>query len=298
MMLVDEGKVRLDEPVATYLPEFKDLWVMGEQEKDHLLLKHLEQPITIRHILSHTSGLPFKSLMEQPTLDQLPLRVAVRSYAMTPLLFAPGSRYVYSNAGINTVGRIIEVVSGMPYEEFLSTRLFDPLGMRDTTFWPSGEQLLRLVKAYKPGTDKTGLVETPIVQLKYPLDDRTRQPMPAGGLFSTARDLGRFCQMILNGGVLDGTRYLSESAVKEMTTRQTGKDLKESYGLGWAIGNGTFGHGGAYATNMTIDPKRGLITLWLVQQAGGFPGEGGKSQMAFREAALELFGNPPSPPPP
>jgi CubicO group peptidase (beta-lactamase class C family) len=83
-----------------------------------------------------------------------------------------------------------------------------------------------------------------------------------------------------------------------MTTRQTGKDLKESYGLGWAIGNGTFGHGGAYATNMTIDPKRGLITLWLVQQAGGFPGEGGKSQMAFREAALELFGNPPSPPPP
>jgi CubicO group peptidase (beta-lactamase class C family) len=296
MMLVDEGKVKLDEPVATYLPEFKDLWVTVEQEKDHLLLKALDQPITVRQILSHTSGLPFKSAMEQPSLDLLPLRDAARSYAMAPLLFAPGSRFLYSNAGINTAGRIIEVVSGMPYEEFLSTRLFDPLGMRDTTFWPSGEQLLRLAKAYKPGPDKKGLVETPIAQLKYPLDDRTRQPMPAGGLFSTARDLGRFCQMILGGGVFEGTRYLSESAVNEMTRRQTPADLKESYGLGWSVGRGTFGHGGAYATNMTIDPKRGLITLFLVQQAGGFPGEGGKSQEAFREAALELFGNPPSPP--
>jgi CubicO group peptidase (beta-lactamase class C family) len=184
----------------------------------------------------------------------------------------------------------------MPYEEFLSTRLFDPLGMRDTTFWPSGEQLLRLAKAYKADPDKTGLVETPIAQLKYPLDDRTRQPMPAGGLFSTARDLARFCQMILGGGVLEERRYLSESAVNEMTRRQTGTALKESYGLGWAVGEGTFGHGGAYATNMTIDPKRGLITLFLVQQAGGFPGEGGKCQAAFRNAALELFGNPPSPP--
>jgi CubicO group peptidase (beta-lactamase class C family) len=295
MMLVDEGKVRLDDPVATYLPEFKELWVTVEQEKDHLLLKHLEQPITIRNILSHTSGLPFKSAMEQPTLDQLPLRDAVRSYAMTPLQFAPGSRYLYSNAGINTAGRIIEVVSGMPYEDFLSARLFDPLGMRDTTFWPSGEQLLRLAKAYKPGPEKTGLVETPIAQLKYPLDDRTRQPMPAGGIFSTARDLARFCQMMLGGGVFEGRRYLSESAVSEMTTRQTGASLKESYGLGWAIGPGTFGHGGAYATNMTIDAKRGLITVFLVQHAG-FPGSGGKSQAAFRQAALEIFGSAPSPP--
>jgi CubicO group peptidase (beta-lactamase class C family) len=295
MMLVDEGKVRLDDPVATYLPEFKELWVTVEQEKDHVLLKHLERPITIRNILSHTSGLAFKSAMEQPTLDQLPLRDAARSYAMTPLLFAPGSRYLYSNAGINTAGRIIEVVSGMPYADFLSTRLFNPLGMRDTTFWPSGEQLLRLAKAYKPGPEKMGVVETPITQLKYPLDDRTRQPMPAGGLFSTARDLARFCQMILNGGVFERRRYLSESAVSELTTRQTGASLKESYGLGWAIGPGTFGHGGAYATNMTIDAKRGLITVFLVQHAG-FPGAGGKSQAAFRQAALEIFGSTSSPP--
>ena len=140
MMLVDEGKVKLDDPVEKYLPEFKDQWLAVEQDKDHILLKKPKHPITVRNILSHTSGLPFKSALEQPTLDLLPLRVAVRSYAMTPLQFEPGSKYQYSNAGINTAGRIIEVVSGMPYEEFLDKRLFEPLGMKDTTFWPNEEQ--------------------------------------------------------------------------------------------------------------------------------------------------------------
>ena len=121
MMLVDEGKVKLDDPVEKYLPEFKDQWVIAEQDKDHMLLKRPTHPITVRNILSHTSGLPFTSAMETPTLDLLPLRDAVRSYAMTPLQFEPDSKYQYSNAGINTAGRIIEVVSGMPYEEFLRT---------------------------------------------------------------------------------------------------------------------------------------------------------------------------------
>lgn len=109
MMLVDEGKVRLDDPVSKYLPEFRDLWLSAEMDKDHLLLKRPSRTITVRDILSHTSGLPFSSVMEAPTLDALPLRDAVRSYAMTPLLFEPGSKYQYSNAGINTAGRVIEV---------------------------------------------------------------------------------------------------------------------------------------------------------------------------------------------
>jgi CubicO group peptidase (beta-lactamase class C family) len=288
MMLVDEGKVRLDDPVEKYLPEFKGQWLAAEQDEDHVLLRKPGHPITVREILSHTAGLPFKSAMEQPTLDLLPLRDAVRSYAMTPLQSEPGSKYQYSNAGINTAGRIIEVAGGMPYEEFLERRLFGPLGMKDTTFRPDEAQLARLAKSYRPDADKTGLEETTITQLKYPLDDRTRQPMPAGGLFSTAGDLGRFCRMILNGGVSEGRRYLSEAAVTEMTRRQTGESLKESYGLGWSTGGGTFGHGGAYATNMTIDPRRGLITVFLVQHAG-FPGDGGKSQAAFRRAAEEQF---------
>jgi CubicO group peptidase (beta-lactamase class C family) len=284
MMLVDEGKVKLDDPVEHYLPEFKDQRLATAQGKEDMRPQH---PITVREILSHTSGLPFTSAQEQPTLDLLPLRDAVRSYARTPLLFEPGSKYQYSNAGINTAGRIIEVVGGMPYEEFLNKRLFGPLDMKDTTFWPNEEQLARLAKSYKPNKDKTGLEETIITQLKYPLNDHQRQPMPAGGLFSTAHDLGRFCQMVL-GGVFRGKRYLSEAAVAEMTKKQTGEAINEGYGLGWSTGGGSYGHGGAYSTNMTIDAKRGLITVFLVQHAG-FPGDGAKSHTAFRKAAEERF---------
>jgi CubicO group peptidase (beta-lactamase class C family) len=290
MMLVDEDRVKLDDPVEKYLPEFKDQWLAVEQDRDHVLLRKPARPITVRNILSHTSGLPFKSALEEPTLDQLPLRVAVRSYAMTPLLFEPGSKYQYSNAGINTAGRIIEVVSGMPYEEFLQKRLFDPLGMKDTTFRPTEDQLARLAKSYRPNAAGTGLEETTITQLRYPLGDRRRQPMPAGGLFSTAGDLGRFCRMVLNGGVFEGKRYLSEAAVAAMTSKQTGDAVKDDYGLGWSTGGGTFGHGGAYATNMTIDPKRGLVMVFLVQHAG-FPGKGGESLGLFRHAAEQQFGN-------
>ena len=289
MMLVDENKVKLDDPVEKYLPEFKNLWVVAERGKGSLLLKRPKHPITVREILSHTSGMPFRSELEQPTLDRLPLRVAVGSYAMTPLLFEPGSKYQYSNAGINTAGRIIEVVSGMPYEDFLQKRLFDPLGMKDTTFWPNEEQLGRLARSSAPNADRTGLKPITIGQLTYPLNDRKRQPMPAGGLFSTAADVGRFCQMVLNGGVYKGKRLLSEAAVKEMTTKQTPEAVKVPYGLGWSTGGGNIGHGGAYATGMNIDKKRGLIMVFMVQHAG-FPGKGGQAQGAFRKAAAEIFG--------
>ena len=288
MMLVDEGKVKLDEPVEKYLPEFRSQWLVAEQGKDRLLLKKPQHPITVRHLLSHTSGMPFKSAMEEPTLDLLPLRDAVRSYAMTPLQTEPGAKYQYSNAGINTAGRIIEVVSGMAYEDFLDKRLFVPLGMKDTTFWPNEEQLGRLAKSYKPNAAKSGLEEITITQLKYPLSDRKRQPMPAGGLFSTAGDLGRFCQMVLNRGEYQGKRYLSETAVMQMTSKQTGDQIKEGYGLGWSTGGGTFGHGGAYSTNMNIDSNRGRFTVFLVQHVG-FPGNGGQSAGAFQKAADELF---------
>jgi CubicO group peptidase (beta-lactamase class C family) len=290
MMLVDEGKLKLDDPVAKYLPEFNNLWLAAEHDNDHMLLKRPRHPITVREILSHTSGMGFSSAMEQPTLDMLPLRDAVRSYAMTPLQYEPGTKYQYANAGINTAGRLIEVLSGMPYAEFLNTRLFKPLGMKDTTFWPTKAQLTRLAKSYRPNANQTDLEETMVTQLHYPLDDRTRQPMPAGGLFSTAGDLARFCQMILNNGTYRGKRYLSEDAVKQMTSKQTGDTLPDGYGLGWSTGGGNFGHGGAYSTNMNIDTNRGLITIWLVQHAG-FPGNGAQSAGAFRKAAEEQFGS-------
>jgi CubicO group peptidase (beta-lactamase class C family) len=260
-----------------------------ERDAEHVLLRKPAHPVTVREVLSHTSGLPFSSPMEQPTLDGLPLRDAVRSYATVPLQFPPGSKYQYSNAGINTAGRIIEVVSGMNYEEFMDERLFKPLGMKDTTFWPSSRQVKRLAKSYKPNQDKTGLEETTVTQLRYPLTDhRNRYPMPAGGLFSSASDTARFCLMILNGGVCDGKRLLSEEAIQQLTRRQTAPDIKDSYGLGFAVDTDWCGHGGAYATNMQIDRKCGLVLVWMVQH-NGFPGNGGKSQEAFKQAAVDLF---------
>jgi CubicO group peptidase (beta-lactamase class C family) len=290
MILVDEGKVNVDDPVEKYLPEFKGQWLAALQDKDNVLLRKPKHPITVRNVLSHTSGLPFRSAMEQPTLDGLPLRVAVASYAMTPLTFEPDSNYAYSNAGINTAGRIIEVVSGMPYEDFLDKRLFAPLGMNDTTFWPSEEQLTRLVKAYKPNADKTGLEETTVGQLTYPLNNRKRYPMPAGGLFSTAADVGRFCQMVLNGGTCEGKRILSEESVKQMTSKQTGDAVKAGYGFGWSTGGDTCGHGGAFSTDMTIDRKQQLVLVYMVQHAG-YPNadEAKKIVPTFRQAAKEKY---------
>ena len=178
----------------------------------------------------------------------------------------------------------------MKYEDFMQRRLFDPLGMKDTTFWLSNEQEKRLAKSYRPDESKTDLTEFPVSQLIYPLTDRMRRfPMPAGGLFSTAADTALFCQMLLNGGELNGHRYLSEAALTELTKRQTPDSVKESYGLGFSVGGDSFGHGGAHATNMDIRPGKGLAIVWMVQH-GGFPGEGGKAQGVFRDWAFGHFG--------
>jgi CubicO group peptidase (beta-lactamase class C family) len=221
----------------------------------------------------------------------VPLRVAVLSHAAAPLIFQPDSKYVYSNAGINTAGRIAEVLSGMSFEQFLDARLLNPLGMTDTTFWPSDDQVARLALSYKPKADKSGIEPAPIGQLTYPLQDRARQPMPGGGLFSTARDVARFCQMLLNRGTLAGKRVLSENAVSAMTARQTPPDMKESYGFGLQVHADDYGHGGAHATNMTVNTKHGLVLVFLVQHTGGWRDDSGKKILpAFQEAAINAFG--------
>jgi CubicO group peptidase (beta-lactamase class C family) len=305
MMLVDLGKVKLDDPVERYLPEFHGQMVIAEKSADRLVLRKPGHPITVREILSHTSGLVGRSPLEVE-LDMLTLREAVITYASAPLQFEPGTRYEYCNPGINTVGRLIEVASGIRYEEFMQKRLFEPLGMKDTTFWPSEEQLRRLAKSYAPDAFGKGLEEIKITQLTYPLSDRKRHPYPAGGLFSTAADVASFCRMVLKGGVHDGTRLLSELSVRSMTSTQTGELLNQGkgehgYGLGWSTSRrssgdsgpvipGPCGHGGAYATDMSIDPANGLITVFMVQHAG-YPGvEGSKVSGDFKRAAIEAFG--------
>ncbi len=287
LMLVEEGRISLDDAVEKFLPEFRSQMVVAEKDDQHVLLRRPAQPVTIRQLLNHTSGMPFRSEVELPTLDALPLATAVRSYAMTPLQTEPGTHYQYSNAGINTAARVLEVVSGMAYEEFMQKRLFDPLGMTNTTFWPTEEQVSRIALSYRPTADKNNLEPFPISQLTYPLSGRSnRFPMPAGGLFSTAGDTMKFCQMILNKGEFAGTRILSEAAISELTKRQTPDSVKESYGLGFSVNADSFGHGGAHATNMEIRPKDGLILIWMVQHAG-FPGNGAKAQGVFRDWAIQ-----------
>lgn len=293
LMLVDEGKLALDDAVEKYLPEFRGQEMVAPapagEKAGSAGLRAPSRPITLRDVLSHMSGLPFQSVLEKPTLDGLPLAAAVRSYAKTPLQWEPGTRYQYSNAGINTAARILEVVSGMPYEKFMQRRLFGPLGMRDTTFWPNEKQTRRLARSYRPDAAKTGLEEFPISQLQYPLSDRKhRYAMPAGGLFSTAADTAKFCQMLLNGGELNGRRYLSSAAFAELTRRQTPATVGDSYGLGLSAGGGWFGHGGAHATGMEIRPGDGYAVVWMVQH-GGFPGTGGQAQGVFKEWAHERF---------
>jgi len=272
MMLVDEGKVSLNDPVEKYLPEFKGQMVKetvksGGQTTTKLVPAN--HPILVREILSHTSGLPFSSAAQPGALDLLPLKEQVRSFAAEPLLFQPDTDYRYSNEGLNTAARIIEVVSGEPYERFMQERLFDPLSMKDTTFWPNEEQTARLAQSYKLDAQSKDLMKVPVSQLTYPLNDHVhRFPMPAGGLFSTADDLEKFCRMILNGGTLDGKRYLSPSTLQGMTSRENRGLGKTDYGFGWAVAKDGFGHGGAYKNVIDIDTEAGRILIFMVQQDG------------------------------
>lgn len=293
MILVDEGTLSLDDPVAKHLPEFLDLWAVAEKSSERIVLERPARPITIRDCLAHTSGLPFKSVVEEPSLDLQPLAFRTRSYTQMHLLFQPGTGWQYSNAGINTAGRVIEVVSGMPYEHFMERRLFRALGMKDTTFRPTASQLGRLATAYRANKAATDLESTPISQLRYPLDAADRQPTPAGGLFSTADDCGRFCRMMLGRGRVGDLRILSEAAVAELTRSHAPPSAPRAYGLGFQIGqNGSFGHDGAYATSMTIDPARQIAVVWLVQNAGS-PPEWRACEKQFREWAFERFSRRP-----
>jgi len=288
MILVDEGKVNVDDPVEKYLPEFKGQQVNVAAEGAKPELRVPRHPILVREVLSHTSGLPFKSPIEEPTLDILSLEERVKSYAKEPLLFEPGTKSKYANAGINTAGRIVEVVSGMKFETFLDERIFKPLGMTDTTFYPSKAQIERLAKSYKPNAAKDGLEETTIGQLKYPLDDPERRPMPAGGLFSTANDLSIFYRMMANGGIFNGKRILSEKAVKTMTSDQSG-EAHSHYGFGFGTDGKSFTHGGAYGTNSRYDMERKLVTVYLVQHAG-FAGNGKDILHQFQLAVTDAYG--------
>ena len=270
MMLVDEGKLSIDDPVEKYLPEFKEL-----KTKDGAPAN-----LTIKHLLTHTSGMgeitTEQAKAAKTLADVIPL------YVKMPVSFTPGSKWSYCQSGINTAGRIVEVVSGQSYPEFLSKRLFQPLGMKDTTFYLSEEQLPRLAKSYRRTNDGQLEPTEVFILMGKPATSTDRFPMANGGLFSTAGDYARFLQMVLNGGQWEGHRYLKPETVKQMTSLQTG-DIKTGFtpGCGWGIGwcvvpepqgvsaalsPNSFGHGGAYGTQAWIDPVKKRVYVLMVQR--------------------------------
>lgn len=287
MMLVDEGKVRLDDPVSKHIPQLTKWMVVEEKDAAHVLLKPPVRPVTIRHILSHTSGLAGMSELQQVTgADRTPLQARALSSVTGPLQWQPGEKYAYGNQGMNVAARVVEVVSGVPYEEFLQKRFFDPLGMKETTFWPSEAQIARLAGAYGPNRQKTGFVRGDVGFLSKPWGDRVhRFPEAGGGLFSTTADVFRYGLLLANDGELDGKRYLSHAAMEELRKEQTGK-TKVNYSLGYHLRNGLFGHDGAYGTDLSVDPKSGMVAIFMVQCTGG---DQWAARDAFLKSAAKIF---------
>ena len=268
MILVDEGKVSLDDPVTKFIPAMKKLMVIESQEDGRLVLTRPVREITIRHLLCHTAGFAFLAEIQDFGLDVVPLEYLALPSVAGPLQFQPGDNMLYSNQGINIAGRIIEVASGMPYADFLQQRIFDPLGLTDTTFWPNEQQNTRLAKSYRYNALQKKLENVPIQYLNYRLVDRGKRfAEPGGGLYSTAQDCTKFCLMLANDGEWEGQRILTKEAVAELKKDQTG-DLKRSYGLCFDQSDNHFGHGGAYGTRMAIDTQRNIVSVFLVQCAG------------------------------
>ena len=301
LMLQDEGKLHASDPVAKYLPEFAGLKTPSGKAAN----------LTIAQCLTHTSGLGEAggaAAKEARTLAEL-----VPLWLAAPMQYEPGEKWKYTQSGINAAARIVEVVSGMTFDQFLQQRIFDPMGMKDTTFYPSDAQRARLVTAYAKDKD-TGALDP--VPPREGFGTRDRPPQGNGGLFSTAPDYARFCQMLLGGGTLYGRRYLSADAMKFLATPQTG-DMptgffqNDTYGqrganYGWGLGTsilrtphegvaamlspGSFGHGGAWGTQAWVDPVRGVAYVLMVQRANFPNSDASEVRRVFQQAAVEALG--------
>ncbi len=304
MILVEDGKLALYDPVEKYLPEFRGMWVIasrtantdrpGDRER---ALQRPSRAITIYDLLTHTSGMPeyppeamggsgFYSNMNKTLAE------AVTIFSQQPLEFEPGSKWAYSNTGMATLGRIIEVVSGQPYERYVDERILQPLGMVDSFFFPPESKRARIASVYDLKNGKLESLGDGIYR------KGAKYPMPEGGMYSTATDMAAFYQMMLSGGVYKERRVLSKAAVETMTLVHTGSlpvwnSNATGYGLGWAVMRnpnatltltslGAYGHGGAFGTQGWVDPAKDMVGVFMIQR---FPGGAEPVHEAFREMA-------------
>jgi CubicO group peptidase (beta-lactamase class C family) len=288
MTLVDEGKLSLDAPASTWLPELQDVKLADGSPP--------ARPVTLRDLVSHTSGLAFPP--RKPTDGAHSLKSYTAELVKAPLAFEPGSAYEYG-FGITVAGRIAEIVAEKPFDVFLQERILGPLGMRDTSFHPDDRLHARFVRTYKTAEEGEGLTQAynPFVTADASV---RRMTEPSGGLFSTAADLARFYRMILDGGVFEGKRIVSAAAIAEMTKPHTAGGKLLNYGLGWqcntpeksvvGFASTSFGHGGAFGTHGWIDPERRLVAIYLVQNV--LVKEGGKARQAFHDAIVGIERKP------
>ena len=305
MQLAEAGKLSTDDPVEKHLPEFKGqrIVVSADKDKGTVTLGKPPRSITIRDLLTHTSGLGDypPGMADVYTKRHYTLGETTAAVSQVPLVFEPGTRWSYSNSGIDTLGRLVEVVSGEGFEQYLQAHLFDPLGMADTTFYPTEAQGKRVAVMYDKRDGKS--VAASSTGFKMDFDGKQRKhPIPAGGLYSTAADLSKLYAAMLNGGELNGKRVIGEKTLAEMTKTHTG-DLKTgfadgmSWGLGWqvvkepkgateALSAGSYGHGGAYGTQGWIDPARGVFYVLLIQRSGNTGGDGSEMRKELHKLGL------------
>jgi CubicO group peptidase (beta-lactamase class C family) len=295
MILVDEGKLSLIDPAEKFLPEFKGLKLnpCGTRSGYNCELVTPSRPVNIMDLMTHTAGLADAAAGRGAPPNTLAERVA--GVARGSLIFEPGTAWNYSNLGIAALGRIIEVVTGQPYDRFLAERIFQPLAMKDTFFFVPPDKAKRVASVYRYETD--GLKLVPMAEPKF--------PAPEGGLFSTAGDMARFHQMLLEKGTLNGQHILSAAAVEEMTASHTGS-MKAGFapGVGHGFGFevvretlgtfrynsiGSFVKGGAYRTYASVDPAKDLVGIILMQRTngGGDVADEINSFLAMAAAAIE-----------
>ena len=254
MLLAQQGKLELDQPVGTYLPAFKNkTW----------------QPITVRHLLTHTSGIRIKPLFLTPLLEksdknpQAPdLRLEVNRFADIAPEQPPGKTYSYNNAGYNTLAAIIEQLTGS-YKQYLRTQIYEPLGMRDSCNHEPDADHDRMVTVLKRQTDGSWVTG-------WKPGDPPDWPFPrgSGGMVSSAWDYALFCQMLLHQGRSTGTQILTPESVEEMTNPQSDHcEAATNYGLGWKVSErgGVFSHTGSDGTYVWVDPTKDLIGMVLTQ---------------------------------
>ncbi|PLK45522.1 serine hydrolase [Emticicia sp. TH156] len=288
MMLFEEGRFFLDEPVSKYIPSFKNTSVLvsyEEKDRSKYITRPAKSAITIRHLLSHSAGIPYEHPLQELPEFKVPffcsvekdlLKDVVDRIAARPLLSDPGTQFTY---GLNTdvVGRLIEVLSGMPFDQYLHKKVLGPLGMTDTYFYLPAEKASRLVELYsKPDTGAKLSLHTNETYRNFAVSGQRTYFSGGAGLVSTIQDYAKICQFILNKGEFNGKRLLSRSTVDLMSRNQIDKsfvwDRQDKFGLGLQIitpeshygDNATPGAltwGGMYCSEYTIDPKEDLMLL-------------------------------------